>query len=215
MDNFIRFANLLMNDCTYLLDESLSKLSEIHTIQLEMASEAWASKTADEKKDRMKALQTAEHQATSYTTLGKSTVGLLKDFTAQTKTPFMVAEIVDRLAAMLNYNLDALAGPKCSNLAVKNMDKYRFRPRELLSDMLSIYLNLSDQPEFMRAVASEGRSYKKSTFERAAGIATKRGLKSSTEVEQLMLFVTKVEETRMMVEAEEDLGDIPDEFLGA
>ena len=214
MDNFIRFANLLMNDCTYLLDESLSKLTEIHTLQGEMASESWASRSADEKKDKMKALQSAEQSATSYITLGKSTVALLKDFTAQTKSPFMAAEIVDRLAAMLNYNLDALAGPKCSNLNVKNMEKYRFQPKELLSDIITVYLNLSDQTEFVRAVASEGRSYKKSIFERAAWIATKRGLKSSTEVEQLMLFVTKVEETKILIDAEDDLGEIPDEFLG-
>jgi len=72
---------------------------------------------------------------------------------------------------------------------------------------------LSDQSEFVRAVACEGRSYKKALFERAASIATKRQLKSSTEIEQLMLFVTKVEETKLLIESEDDLGDIPDEFL--
>lgn len=214
MDKFVRFANLLMNDCTYLLDESLSKLTEIHKIQIEMASEEWATRPAQEKKERMKAFQTLEHQASSYITLGKSTVGLLKDFTAQAKAPFMAPEIVDRLAAMMNYNLDALAGPKCSNLKVENMEKYRFEPKQLLRDIITIYINLSDQPEFVRAVASEGRSYRKELFERAAAIATKRNLKSSTEVEQLLLFVTKVEETKLLIDAEEDLGEVPDEFLG-
>ncbi|KIO29369.1 hypothetical protein M407DRAFT_70531 [Tulasnella calospora MUT 4182] len=213
MDKFVRFANLLMNDCTYLLDESLSKLTEIHAIQIEMASEEWATRPAQEKKERMKAFQTLEHQASSYITLGKSTVGLLKDFTAQAKAPFMAPEIVDRLAAMMNYNLDALVGSKCSNLKVENMEKYRFEPKQLLRDIITIYINLSDQPEFVRAVASEGRSYRKELFERAAAISTKRNLKSSTEVEQLLLFVTKVEETKLLIDAEDDLGDIPDEFL--
>lgn len=215
MANFVRFANLLMNDCTYLLDESLTKLSDIHAIQIEMASEDWAARPIAERKDREKALAAAEQQATSYITLGKSMVDLLKTFTAEAKAPFMTPEIVDRLAAMLNYNLDALVGPKCQNLNVKNMDKYRFNPRQLLSDIIAVYLNLADQQEFVRAVAGEGRSYKKSLFERAAAIATKRSLKSSTEVEQLMLFVTKVEETKLLIEAEEDWGDVPDDFLGA
>ena len=35
-DSFVRFANLLMNDATFLLDESLTKLAEIHNIQNEM-----------------------------------------------------------------------------------------------------------------------------------------------------------------------------------
>ncbi|KAG9010260.1 hypothetical protein FRB94_010788 [Tulasnella sp. JGI-2019a] len=213
MANFVRFANLLMNDCTYLLDESLSKLSEIHAIQIEMASESWATRPLQERKDREKALQGAEQQATSYITLGKSMIDLLKTFTAEAKAPFTTAEIVDRLAAMLNYNLDALVGPKCSNLNVKNMDKYRFNPRQLLSDIIAVYLNLSDQQEFVRAVAGEGRSYKKSLFERAGSIATKWSLKSSTEVEQLMMFVTKVEETKLLIDVEDDLGEIPDDFL--
>lgn len=37
---FTRFVNMLMSDVTYLLDESLSKLSEIHQIQLEMEDTA-------------------------------------------------------------------------------------------------------------------------------------------------------------------------------
>jgi hypothetical protein len=39
-DWFVRFVNLLMNDTTYLLDESLRKLIEIHEIQTEMANTA-------------------------------------------------------------------------------------------------------------------------------------------------------------------------------
>ena len=203
-----------MNDATYLLDESLGKLTEIHDIQIEMASDEWEARPPNEKKERERALRAAEQQATSYTSLGKSTVALLKDFTAETKPPFMTPEIVDRLAAMLNYNLDALVGPKCQNLNVKNMDKYRFNPRQLLSDIMQVYLNLSDQPEFVRAVAGEGRSYNMSLFQRAASIAHKRSLKSSPEIEQLLMFVTKVEETKVLILAEDDLGEIPDEFLG-
>lgn len=126
----------------------------------------------------------------------------------------MVPEIVDRLAAMLDYNLEALVGPKCDELKVKNPEKYKFNPRQLLSDIIQVYLNLSDQGEFARAVAADGRSYRKELFERAAGIADRRSLKSPTEIEKLLLFVTKVEETKATLEAEDDLGEIPDEFLG-
>ncbi len=215
IDSFVRFANLLMNDVTYLLDESLSKLAQIHAIQLEMRDqEAWAAKDPNERKEREEYLHSIEGQATSYTTLGKSTVGLLKEFTAETKAPWMSPEIIDRLAAMLDYNLTKLAGPECQNLKVENVEKFRFNPKQLLSDILSVYLNLSDQPDFIYAVASEGRSYKKEVFERAAGIARKRLIKSEDEIERLRLFVVKVEEAKAMIEMEEDLGEVPDEFLG-
>ena len=214
MERFVKFANLLMNDATFLLDESLSKLTEIHTIQKEMKNhEEWAARDPAERKEREEHLHTLEGHAASYTTLGKSTVGLLKTFTAEAKAPWMSPELVDRLAAMLNYNLDALAGPKAQSLHVEHAEKYRFEPRVLLSDILQVYLNLSEQPEFVQAVAGEGRSYRKELFERAAGIAFRKTLKSEAEIEQLRLFVVKVEETKALIEIEDDLGEIPDEFL--
>ena len=102
----------------------------------------------------------------------------------------------------------------CEDLRVRNPEKYKFNPKQLLSDILQVYLNLSDQGEFAQAVAVDGRSYRKELFERAAGIARKRSLKSEDEIEKLRLFVVKVEETKATMEAEEDLGEIPDEFLG-
>lgn len=127
----------------------------------------------------------------------------------------MMPEIVDRLAAMLDYNLDALVGPRCNNLTVENKEKYHFTPRQLLSDVVQVYLNLGDQHEFIRAVAGDGRSYRKELFEQAARICSKNSLKSPTEIEQLGLFVVKVEDAKATLEAEEELGDIPEEFLGA
>jgi len=125
----------------------------------------------------------------------------------------MMPEIVDKLAAMLDYNLEALVGPKCGELRVKEPEKYHFDPRQLLSDILQVYLNLSDRDEFARAVANDGRSYKKSLFDRAIERARRIALKTETEFEQMRLFVVKVEEAKATIEAEEDLGEVPDEFL--
>ncbi|KII86779.1 hypothetical protein PLICRDRAFT_43444 [Plicaturopsis crispa FD-325 SS-3] len=214
VDKFVRFVNLMINDVTYLMDESLSELSQIHAIQVEMENAAeWAAKPAQHRREREGTLRQLERHASGYIMLGRSTVGLLKVFTAETKAPFMMPEIVDRLAAMLDYNLDALVGPKCQDLKVKNPEKYKFEPRTLLADILQVFLNLSDQAEFVMAVAGDGRSYKKELFERAAGIARRRSLKSETEIEILRAFVVKVEEKKATIEAEEDLGEIPDEFL--
>jgi ubiquitin conjugation factor E4 B len=198
---------LIVELVTYLLDESLSKLAEIYGIQLEMEDrEAWATKPQKKRQERERLLHQLEASATSCTALGASTVAVLKELTAEMKQPFMTPEIVDRLAATLTHNLDALVGPKCQDLKVKNPDKYKFNPRQLLSDILQVFLNLSDQEEFVRAVARERRIYKKKLFERAAGIASKRALKTEEQFEQLRLFVVKVEEMKATTEAEDDLG---------
>ncbi|KAI5121069.1 hypothetical protein M0805_008583 [Coniferiporia weirii] len=213
VDKFVRFVNLMINDVTYLMDESLSELSQISAIEHEMSSPEWQTKPLQYRREREGTLRSLERHASGYTTLGRSTVDLLKIFTAETKAPFMVPEIVDRLAAMLDYNLEALVGPRCQDLVVKDREKYRFEPRKLLTDILQIYLNLADQGDFVRAVANDGRSYKKELFERAAGIARGKVLKTDDEIEQLRIFVVKVEEMKATIEAEDDLGEIPDEFL--
>ncbi|PIL22469.1 hypothetical protein GSI_15157 [Ganoderma sinense ZZ0214-1] len=213
-EKFIRFVNLMINDVTFLLDESLSELSKIHDIQMEMEDrEAFEAKPAQYRRERENTLRQLERQASGYVQLGNSTVDLLKIFTGETKAPFMVPEIVDKLAAMLDYNLETLVGPRSRDLIVKNPDKFKFNPKALLSDIIQVYLNLSDQGEFARAVAGDGRSYKKELFEQAAAIMKRRSLKSPDEIEKLALFVIKVEETKTTLEAEEDLGEIPDEFL--
>lgn len=214
VDKFVRFINLMINDVTYLMDESLSEMQQIANIETEMDQPEWQTKSLQYRRERENTLRSIERHASGYTTLGRSTVDLLKLFTAETKEPFMEPEIVDRLAAMLDYNLEILAGPRCADLRVKKPEKYRFNPRALLSDILQVYLNLSDRGEFARAVANDGRSYKKGIFENAAGIARQRSLKTEPEIEQLRLFVVKVEEMKATLEAEDDLGDVPEEFLG-
>ncbi|KAK1229888.1 Ubiquitin conjugation factor E4 [Marasmius sp. AFHP31] len=214
VDKFVRFVNLMINDVTYLMDESLSELTQIHDIQTEMDNkEEWMAKPQEHRREREGTLRQLERHASSYTTLGRSTVELLKLFTSETKAPFMMPEIVDKLAAMLDYNLVALAGPRCQNLKVREPEKLRFDPKALLSDLIQIFLNLSDQQEFVRAVAGDGRSYSKEIFESAEKIALKRTLKTDRELEKLRTFVTMVEEAKATLEAEEDLGEIPDEFL--
>lgn len=59
-----------------------------------------------------------ERQAQSYVALGNETVHMLQYLTAEVVEPFMVNEVVDRLAAMLDYNLAQLVGPKCTELKV-------------------------------------------------------------------------------------------------
>ena len=215
VDNFVRFVNLMINDVTYLMDESLNELIQIHNIETEMENaQEWAAKSPQYRREREGTLRTLERHASGYITLGRSTVDLLKVFTAETKSPFMMPEIVGKLAAMLDYNLEALAGRKYQDLRVKNPEKYKFDPRALLSDLVQVFLNLSDEEEFARAVAQDGRSYKKGLFDGTVEILRKRSLKTEDEVEKLLAFVQRVEIMKTVLEDEEDLGEIPEEFLG-
>ncbi|ORX94013.1 hypothetical protein K493DRAFT_315713 [Basidiobolus meristosporus CBS 931.73] len=213
-ETFVRFVNLLINDTTYLLDEGLSKLAEIHTIQKEMANtEAWNQRPNQERSEREALLQQDERQAQSCIALGNETVNMLCYLTESIVEPFMTPEIVDRLAAMLNYNLNSMVGPKCTELKVRDPEKYQFNPRQLLSDIVSVYLHLNC-PEFVQAIARDTRSYQKELFIKAAGIMSRFGLKLPDEIMSLRNLVNEVETKRMSeMDEEEELGEVPDEFL--
>ncbi|KAK9476479.1 ubiquitin elongating factor core-domain-containing protein [Lipomyces japonicus] len=213
-DFFVRFVALLLNDVTYLLDESLSKLTDIHNLQIELSNNGGAGLTPQERTEKQNNLVSAERQATSYMSLANETVSMLKLFTKAVPAAFVTSEIVDRLAAMLDYNLDALVGPKCTGLKVKDPQKYQFNPKVLLSDITDVYLNLSGQPALILAIARDGRSYRRDTFARATQILTKYAVKSSADINRLVEFADQVELTKQQDEqGEEELGDIPDEFL--
>jgi ubiquitin conjugation factor E4 B len=105
-----------------------------------------------------------------------------------------------------------LVGPKLQDLRVSNPDKFQFKPKRLLAGIGQIYLNLGREPEFIRAVANDGRSYSKELFERFARILKNRAIMTDPEVAELVAFAAKVVDMSATI-AIEDEREIPDEFL--
>ncbi|KAI9096092.1 ubiquitin elongating factor core-domain-containing protein [Phlyctochytrium arcticum] len=216
---FVRFVALLNNDTTYLLDESLSKLKEIQQLQLELAEplpDNASQEDQQRREERAKHLKDIERHAHSYMSLGNETVHMLQYMTTDPDivNPFMEPEIVERLASMLDFNLAALVGPRCTELKVQNPEKYRFEPKRLLCELVDIYIHLSHRPEFILAVTRDERSYRKDLFVRASSILLKNNLKNQDDLASLREFVDKVEASiASTLKEEEELGDVPDEFL--
>ena len=220
VSRFVQFVNLLLNDVTYLLDEGLSKLIEINKLQRELENPALipppqAGEQAPDPREREAFLATTERQAASYISLANETVSLLDKFTAFVPAAFVYPEVVDRLARMLNFNQVVLTGDKCKNLKVKDPTKYRFSPKNLLSILVDIYLNLRGQRAFIEACAADGRSYRREVFDKTSGILRKYSLKGKDEIDKFDKLARDIEEARMEAEeGDEAMGDIPEEFLG-
>ncbi|KAL9591788.1 MAG: hypothetical protein Q9179_007371 [Wetmoreana sp. 5 TL-2023] len=210
---FVRFVNLLLNDVTFVLDESLTAFQQIHNLSQELQNPQHIEQAARQEKEE--ALSAAKGKAKSYMQLTNETVAMLKLFTEALADAFTMPEIVQRLADMLNYNLDVLVGPKSSELVVENPREYDFQPKTLLSEILDVYLNLGKKEGFVLAVARDGRSYKPANFEKATTIfRTKaRGLKSPQELQTWADLGEKFKKAKEVdQQAEEDLGEIPEEF---
>ncbi|KAJ5529863.1 hypothetical protein N7527_003256 [Penicillium freii] len=213
LDFFVQFVNLLLNDVTYVLDESFGAFKTIHNTQTELNTQGHTMDAAT-RQQREEHLSSAQRSAKSYMQLTNQTVAMLKLFTEALADSFTMPEIVQRLADMLDYNLDAMVGPKSSNLRVDNLQEYGFNPRALLSEIVDVYLNLINKENFILAVARDGRSYKPANFEKAAEIIRKWSLKSPEQLRHWSQLQKKVQAAKEADDqAEEDMGEIPEEFL--
>jgi ubiquitin conjugation factor E4 B len=207
---FVRFVNLLLNDATYVLDEGLTKFPAIHDLQEQLKSRSLSQQDRQKKEEE---LATNESQAQSYMQLANETVAMMKLFTDALSDAFTMPEIVLRLAAMLDYNLDILTGPKSKNLKLENPDKYYFSPRVLLPQLVDIYLNLGSNPAFIEAVAADGRSYKPQNFDATSRILSSRSLKDHSELAAWDELKRKIAVAKSIFDqAEQDLGEIPAEY---
>ncbi len=213
VDFFVRFVNLLLNDVTFVLDESLTAFIQIHSLQQELkASESIDPAARTEKEE---ALAAAQGKAKSYMQLTNETVAMLKLFTEALADSFTMPEIVQRLADMLDYNLDVMVGPKSSDLKVDNPREYNFNPKLLLADIVDVYLNLGQKGDFVLAVARDGRSYKPANVEKATILLQKLSALSPEAIAAWKALGEKFKKAKELDDqAEEDLGEIPDEFLG-
>ena len=233
---FVKFINMLMNDTTFLLDESMDALKRIHEVQQEMEdSKKWSEQSQETQQTRMRNLNQDERQCRSYLTLARETVDMFHYLTQDIKEPFLRPELVDRLAAMLNFNLKQLSGSKCKNLKVRNTffpsifddfvaiffslkvrnpEKYNWDPKWLLSHLVDIYVHL-DSDTLAAALANDQRSFSMETFQGAIMRIQKNLSMSHSDVEKFKALGVKAQQITIdNMKKDEEYEDAPDDFLG-
>ncbi|CAG0918939.1 unnamed protein product [Notodromas monacha] len=208
---FVKFVNMLINDTTYLLDESIACLGRIAKVQGVMEGEGWATMPADQRQTHVRQLSTDERQCKSYLTLARETVDLFQCLTQWIKEPFLRPEVVDRLAAMLNFNISQLCA-KGRFLQVKNPKKYSWDPVQLTAQLMSIYTALESEA-FAVAIASDERSFNRDLMMMLAREMSKMRSDCPETLFAFKRLVTNAHSVwlkRMKLEL--DLSDAPDEF---
>ncbi|CAK9231327.1 unnamed protein product [Sphagnum troendelagicum] len=216
--SYLKFLNLLINDSIFLLDESLKKIPELKAMEAEIEnSDEWNQRPPQERQERVHHFHQQEHVVRIDMTLANEDVKMLQYTSAEITAPFLLPEMVERIASMLNYFLFQLVGPQRKALRVKEPEKYEFRPKELLSQIVEIYVHLDRgdaHQSFANAISSDGRSYREELFAEAAGLLRQIGglpEKTIQEFEQLGVkakaAATEAKDTEAL------LGEIPEEFL--
>lgn len=209
---FLRFLNLLINDSIFLLDEALQYMASLKKLHSEKDNGEWESLNEQAREQKEHELQHTGGMARSHNILANETVRCLSYMTADIKRPFLIGCMLRRIADMLNYFLYRLVGPKMGELKVKNLSQYHFKPQQLVSDIVDIYLNLGEDESFCKAVATDKRSYSPNLFKQSERVLKLIGRPSSV-IFKLNELAHRVEEFAEEEQEAEDLPEPPEEFV--
>lgn len=207
---FLRFVNLLINDAIFLLDEGLGYMKTLQ--EQEGEREGWSSLPAEERGANERQYNHTGQLARYHNLMGGETIGVLELLTGGITAIFSHTTMADRLAAMLNYFLKTLTGPERNNFKVKNLEKYSFKPAEVVAKICQIYKNLSHCPTFLEGVSNDGRSYSPDLFKWTQRVLSKIG-NYGLEAD-INDIAKKVAEKAAVLALEEDLlSNAPEQFL--
>lgn len=215
---YLSFCDIICNDSQYLLDDVIKTLPEMREYQDLHGTPQFLNMPRREQQEREATfrqnssnLQTDLYLVTVY-------IRLMTVTTAEVTATWLLPEMVTRVAAMLCYFLDHLAGrEKRKNLRVRDAAKYKWEPQELLAQLARIFLHLAGADTngaFVAAIALDERSYHEGLFSDAADVLRKYMLLAEDEVDELESVGERAQAARLSQAAEDDeLGEAPDEFL--
>ncbi|KJH47754.1 hypothetical protein DICVIV_06163 [Dictyocaulus viviparus] len=215
---FIRFINMVINDATFLLDESLAALKKIHDVELLMTNkEEWAALGREEQQQKESILEDAKRQVRSWLIYAKDTLELLGYLTRDAPQPFAQDVLGDRLASMLNHNIAQLCGRKCMELKVRDAaERFQWEPRKLVGQVVDVYLNLAAfSDSFAEFIAHDERSYRPQMMNEVIRRLVSNNIVPINQIERFRALAEKVETLYNNKAAQEmELEDAPEEFKG-
>ncbi|KAG4914643.1 hypothetical protein JHK87_052200 [Glycine soja] len=214
---YLNFLNFLINDSIYLLDESLNKILELKELEAEMSNTVeWERRPVQERQERTRLFHSQENIIRIDMKLANEDVSMLAFTSEQITAPFLLPEMVERVASMLNYFLLQLVGPQRKSLSLKDPEKYEFRPKHLLKQIVHIYVHLArgdTNSIFPAAISKDGRSYNDQLFSAGADVLHRIGEDGRIIQEFIQLGAKAKVAASEAMDAEATLGEIPDEFL--
>ncbi|MCL7039265.1 hypothetical protein MKW94_026029 [Papaver nudicaule] len=196
---YLNFLNFLVDDIIYLLDKGFNNIRKLKELE---EKEKEREKKSYEFRSQVKSVK-------QYMRLASEDVSMLAFTSEQITAPFLLPQMVDRIANMLNYFLVQLAGPTRKSLSLEKTNKQcGFDRKRLLKKIVSIYVQIAREDKentFAAAIGNDGRSYSDQLFTEVLNIVGNR------EFADLHAKVKLAASEALDTEAV--LGEIPDEFL--
>eukprot|EP00924_Labyrinthula_sp_SR-Ha-C_P007687 snap_masked-scaffold_28-processed-gene-0.16-mRNA-1 protein AED:0.29 eAED:0.30 QI:0/-1/0/1/-1/1/1/0/1028 len=224
-NEFLKFANGIINQTNDGIAGSLQRLREIKILLTEMQSTAvWGALSEEDRNQKQEALEENERHISSTLLLANEVTFMLR-YLADDDVfveAFMNSSLATRLAGMLISVLANISGKHGVDFKIDNPEKYNFFPKELLCKIVETLLRFIEKggQDFKRAIAECG-FYQFDVLERAAVHVLRYGsgyilLKGGPKEVHEKFEKYNKEIQNIMQEMEQmdiERGEAPDEFL--
>jgi hypothetical protein len=217
VETFIAFINFLINDITYMLDDTLGKVRDIKKYEDEAETEQFATLPEEEKNMRRQHYEGAKNFVKNFLFILIEYYHVIVTITTATQKPFMRMEIKEKLITNLNYTINELNGPGSKNINVKNKKDVGFDPRTIMECVMQVYLNFEGYQEFIEEVARDSRSFSVEVFEKTRDILLNKQMITEEDAAKFTSMIQEVKKILDKNQIEDDfikeIGEIPEEFM--
>ena len=161
--DFSEFCNLMINDMNSLLFDGLLALEDIKNHEeLRDDVQTWNQLPQEEREQAESHFVDTSRTAKSSLQLSNMVISLLARVTTNCQEPFVSEELGEKFAQAINYCLDQLTTEKGLKFKIKDPERFYFEPKELLTNLTTMYANMAHLEQFRKNVVSDGRSYSES-----------------------------------------------------
>lgn len=203
-NTFVRMLNMLINDNICLVDSALEMIGNLHELET-------SENQDEENRASRENLQSTLKQKNQ---LALVQLELLCWLSSNIQKPFFDKRILDRIATMIDVYLKKLT-QETATLNVSSNEAIDFKPRQLLTSIATIFLNLGNHSEeFLTAIGKDAAFYCPKSYTKAIKIMNKHNLLPTNLLIQLQNLSKQIEAIQKEHEnIETKLGEIPDKYL--
>ncbi|WUR04710.1 ubiquitin conjugation factor E4 (UFD2) [Vairimorpha necatrix] len=217
----IKAVNYLMSDFEYCLSRGLGGIKEINEITKKINLKDINigninsrdigninSRDIEDINSLLFDLKRQKQRVHTYFIFVDTCFRLLGKIINKNKDLLLVDELIEIFVKILNCNLKIIVGPKCSDLILKTFkditkESLNFKPKDLLRNILLIYLNIKDQ-KFIKKVCNEEMYFDLNLFVRGEEICRNKFLLNNSQLSELEELIEKFKENQKEQEEEEE-----------
>ena len=184
-EEFSSFCNFLINDTNSLLFEGLLNLGEIKNHEeMKDDPQLWGSLGEEERQQAEQHYHDESRKAKMNMQLSNMVIQLLAQVTKNCPDFFVSSDLGEKFSQAVNFCLDQLTTQKGLKFKIKSPERFHFEPKELLINLIAMYVNMGHLEKFRQNCVTDARSYSDETFEKAVSIvaSSKKNVQVDPEI---------------------------------